>query len=240
MQINEAELDMHSPNQIVEILEANRHTKRNWPMTHSLIRATSRFPGGKIWVLDPTGDQFGITQSAWELKNYEMSHNAKLYEMSPLGTEAELGNLIARSQGPQIMATLLEATAFFNKGIENWENKHAVKLSDLMVLTDDGFDGKRFDLLETMCKETTSYIDNIDISARMLAMTVHCHFNPSANFDIDDLVKEFYDKKVLTYQTLTFPYPQEPYDAARELTRKKFDITKEEMAANHTLRLTMA
>ncbi|PVH95472.1 hypothetical protein DM02DRAFT_690044 [Periconia macrospinosa] len=136
----------------------------NWPSYgHNLLHLHSVHSKRK-WVVDLTGDQYGIPQAVWTWSDYKSRYVAKIDCVGPLGSSEEILQKSSKINGyPSVSCgAALEAASRFQEGIKSWEKVNDLTLCELVKLPGQKFKDKRRELLNTMGIFMAQYVENVE------------------------------------------------------------------------------
>ncbi|USP80573.1 zf-MYND domain containing protein [Curvularia clavata] len=132
----------------------------NWPNCfHDILRVKST-KTRKQWVIDITGEQYGISGALWVWVDYEKAHMAKGVARHPFGWNRALASVGEKAPGNLGLWLKIGCMAsdHVNAAIKTWISHHELSLAKLITLDEEGYKESKDSLLKTVNDAIRSFI----------------------------------------------------------------------------------
>lgn len=138
----------------------------NSAYSHSVLHVKSRRPGGKAWVFDLCGAQYGIYQPFHDSAQYYHQYVRSQREIHALGhTRAKFAAMAQIRGNPALLYGLVgRAARVLDTAVSAWETQHA-PLSQIRNLSDDAFEAEKATLLNALDSAVRNFIGTNDFTA---------------------------------------------------------------------------
>lgn len=139
----------------------------NWPaFKHDLLRVRSRRTGGKEWVIDLCGAQYGIYRPFDEWTQYSTQYVQRRVGRYPSGFTRSMFTRLSQLRGiPALIYGLVDRAAqAFNVAMNTWEAQN-IPLSQLRTLNGAAFSQQKASLLDALNTAVRNFIAMNDFTA---------------------------------------------------------------------------
>ena len=140
-----------------------------WRFMHTVLLVRSRRLA-REWVIDITGSQFGIAQSAFSKEDYQKLYIDNIDVDEPFGRQNLIVKRTAQTDtqsGVRDLATL-HAMESFMEGVKIWERQEGISLSKLLCVSDDEFHAPKTKLLQHTGKSVDMFLQTSNFLPLML------------------------------------------------------------------------
>ena len=132
----------------------------NWPNCfHEILRVKST-KTKKQWVVDVTGEQYGISNALWAWDDFEKAHMAKTITRHPFGWNRALAS--AGTKAPDHLGLWLKigsmATEHLNAAIKTWTDRSELSVAEIITLNEEGYKESKDSLLEAVDSAIRSFV----------------------------------------------------------------------------------
>lgn len=160
VQIEEISVDLGNIYRMVIFDTPPDTPEMNWPNCFHEILCVKSTKTKKQWVIDITGEQYGICNALWAWDDYEKAHKAKIVARHSFGWNR--GLVSAGEKAPEHLGLWLKIGCMViehvHAAIKTWTDRHDLSEAKIITLDEEGYKECRGSLLETVDDAIRSFV----------------------------------------------------------------------------------
>lgn len=199
VKVEEITVRLKSIYRAVIVNDGSDRPRMNIYSPHKLLRVRS-IRTKKQWVIDVTGEQYGIPGALWDWDEYEKAHTASTKSVHPFGlykSMAERGNTAPSLFGLWRKIGCM-ATEHLDAAIKTWTDHHKLSVADIITLAEERYKESKASLLKAMNDAVHSFVAANQFDAEFQAAKAYERKHPRGSEEavLDSIrasAKEFFE-----------------------------------------------